>query len=106
DFGIARVENSELTRTGTVMGTPSYMSPEQFLGAPVASRTDISSGGVILYQFLTGEKPFVGSTHTIMYKVLNEEPLAPSMLNVALEPAWDVVVKKAMAKQPADRYQS
>jgi len=106
DFGIARIENSELTRAGTVMGTPSYMSPEQFLGVPVDSRTDIFSCGVILYQFLTGEKPFVGSTHTIMYKVLNEEPLAPSTLNVALQPAWDAVVKKAMAKQPADRYQT
>src|SRR5215831_12700658 len=106
DFGIARIENSELTRAGTVMGTPSYMSPEQFLGVPVDSRTDIFSCGVILYQFLTGEKPFVGSTHTIMYKVLNEEPLAPSKLNVALEPAWDAVVRKAMAKQPADRYQT
>jgi len=106
DFGIARIENSELTRAGTVMGTPSYMSPEQFLGVPVDSRTDLFSCGVILYQFLTGEKPFVGSTHTIMYKVLNEEPLAPSTLNVALQPAWDAVVKKAMAKQPADRYQT
>ena len=106
DFGIARIENSELTRAGTVMGTPSYMSPEQFLGVPVDSRTDLFSCGVILYQFLTGEKPFVGSTHTIMYKVLNEEPLAPSTLNVALHPAWDAVVKKAMAKQPADRYQT
>ena len=76
------------------MGTPSYMSPEQFLGVPVDSRTDIFSCGVILYQFLTGEKPFVGSTHTIMYKVLNEEPLAPSTLNVALPPAWDAVVQK------------
>ena len=106
DFGIARIENSELTRAGTVMGTPSYMSPEQFLGVPVDSRTDIFSCGVILYQFLTGEKPFVGSTHTIMYKVLNEEPPAPSRVNVALQPAWDAVVRKAMAKQPADRYQS
>ena len=106
DFGIARIENSELTRAGTVMGTPSYMSPEQFLGVPVDSRTDIFSCGVILYQFLTGEKPFMGSTHTIMYKVLNEEPLAPSTLNVALQPAWDAVVRKAMAKQPGDRYQT
>ena len=63
DFGIARIENSELTQAGTVMGTPSYMSPEQFLGVPVDGRTDIFSCGVILYQFLTGEKPFMGSTH-------------------------------------------
>src|SRR5262245_59153822 len=106
DFGIARIENSELTRAGTVMGTPSYMSPEQFLGVPADSRTDIFSCGVILYQFLTGEKPFMGSTHTIMYKVLNEEPVPPSTLNVALQPAWDAVVRKAMAKQPGDRYKT
>ncbi len=106
DFGIARIEKSELTQVGTVMGTPSYMSPEQFMGQTVDSRTDIFSCGVILYQFLTGEKPFTGNTTTIMYKVLNEEPLAPSMLNVALPPAFDAVVKKAMAKAPAQRYQT
>ncbi len=106
DFGIARIEKSELTQVGTVMGTPSYMSPEQFMGQTVDSRTDIFSCGVILYQFLTGEKPFTGNTTTIMYKVLNEEPLAPSMLNVTLPPAFDAVVKKAMAKSPIQRYQT
>jgi serine/threonine-protein kinase len=106
DFGIARIEKSELTQVGTVMGTPSYMSPEQFMGQTVDSRTDIFSCGVILYQFLTGEKPFTGNTTTIMYKVLNEEPLAPSMLNVTLPPAFDAVVKKAMAKSPVQRYQT
>ena len=106
DFGIARVEKSELTQAGTVMGTPSYMSPEQFMGQTVDGRSDIFSCGVILYQFLTGEKPFTGNTTTIMYKVLREEPLAPSMLNVALPPAFDTVVKKAMAKNPDERYQT
>jgi serine/threonine-protein kinase len=106
DFGIARVEKSELTQAGTVMGTPSYMSPEQFMGQTVDGRSDIFSCGVILYQFLTGEKPFTGNTTTIMYKVLREEPLAPSMLNVALPPAFDAVVKKAMAKNPDERYQT
>jgi serine/threonine protein kinase len=106
DFGIARVEKSELTQAGTVMGTPSYMSPEQFMGQTVDGRSDIFSCGVILYQFLTGEKPFTGNTTTIMYKVLREEPLAPSMLNVALPAAFDGVVKKAMAKNPDDRYQT
>ncbi|OYT90439.1 MAG: cag pathogenicity island protein Cag6 [Burkholderiales bacterium PBB3] len=106
DFGIARVEKSELTQAGTVMGTPSYMSPEQFMGQTVDGRSDIFSCGVILYQFLTGEKPFTGNTTTIMYKVLREEPLAPSMLNVALPPAFDSVVKKAMAKNPDERFQT
>ncbi|MBT9506166.1 serine/threonine-protein kinase [Rhodoferax sp.] len=106
DFGIARVEKSELTQAGTVMGTPSYMSPEQFMGQTVDGRSDLFSCGVILYQFLTGEKPFTGNTTTIMYKVLREEPLAPSMLNVALPSAWDAVVKKAMAKNPDQRFQT
>ncbi len=106
DFGIARVEKSELTQVGTVMGTPAYMSPEQFMGQPVDGRSDIFSCGVILYQFLTGEKPFTGNSTTIMYKVLHEEPLAPSLLNVALPAAFDAVVKKAMAKNPDDRYQT
>jgi len=106
DFGIARVEKSELTQVGTVMGTPAYMSPEQFMGQPVDGRSDIFSCGVILYQFLTGEKPFTGNSTTIMFKVLHEEPLAPSLLNVALPAAFDAVVKKAMAKNPDDRYQN
>jgi serine/threonine-protein kinase len=106
DFGIARVEKSELTQVGTVMGTPAYMSPEQFMGQPVDGRSDIFSCGVILYQFLTGEKPFTGNSTTIMFKVLHEEPLAPSLLNVALPAAFDAVVKKAMAKNPDERYQS
>jgi len=106
DFGIARLETSELTQAGAVLGTPAYMSPEQFLGQPVDGRSDIFSCGVILYQFLTGEKPFTGNATTIMYKVLNEDPLAPSMLNSTLPPAWDAVVKKAMAKRLPERYQS
>ena len=106
DFGIARVEKSELTQAGTVMGTPSYMSPEQFMGQTVDARSDLFSCAIILYQFLTGEKPFTGTTTTIMFKVLREEPLAPSMLNVAVPSAFDVVVKKAMAKSPDERYQS
>jgi serine/threonine-protein kinase len=106
DFGIARLETSELTQAGAVLGTPAYMSPEQFLGQPVDGRSDIFSCGVILYQFLTGEKPFTGNVTTIMYKVLSEEPLAPSMLNTTLPAAWDAVVKKAMAKKVGERYQS
>ena len=106
DFGIARIETSELTQAGTVLGTPSYMSPEQFLGQPVDGRSDLFSCGVILYQFLTGEKPFTGAVTTIMHKVLKEEPLAPSMLNATLPPAWDAVIRKAMAKNPEERFQT
>ena len=106
DFGIARLETSELTQAGAVLGTPAYMSPEQFTGQPVDGRSDIFSCGVILYQFLTGEKPFTGNVTTIMYKVLSEEPLAPSMLNTALPAAWDTVVRKAMAKKVSERFQT
>ncbi len=107
DFGIARVEKSELTQTGTVLGTPSYMSPEQFMGHPVDGRSDLFSCGVVLYQLLTGEKPFTGeSTTTVMYKVLREDPVPPSELNLSLSPALDAVVKKALAKNPADRFQT
>jgi serine/threonine-protein kinase len=106
DFGIARIETSELTQAGTVLGTPAYMSPEQFLGQTVDRRSDLFSCGVILYQFLTGEKPFTGAVTTIMHKVLKEEPLPPSTLNATLPAAWDVVMQKAMAKNPDERFQS
>jgi eukaryotic-like serine/threonine-protein kinase len=107
DFGIARIEASELTQTGAVLGTPTYMSPEQFMGQPVDGRSDLFSCGVILYQLLTGEKPFTGeSTTTIMYKVLREEPVPPTELNLSLPPALDALMKKALAKQPAQRFQS
>ena len=107
DFGIAHVESSNLTQVGTVMGTPSYMSPEQIMGLPVDGRSDLFSAGVILYQFLTGERPFAGSTATTtMQKVLKEEPLAPSTLNVQLLPALDAVVRKALAKRADERFQN
>jgi len=106
DFGLARIETSDLTQAGTILGTPTYMSPEQFLGTPADGRSDIFSCGVMLYQFLTGERPFTGAATTIMRKVLGEEPLAPSKLNTLLAPGWDAVVKRAMAKKPGDRYQS
>lgn len=106
DFGIARIESSNLTQAGSVLGTPAYMSPEQFMGQTVDGRSDLFSAGVILYQFLTGEKPFAGQLTTIMHKVLKEDPIAPSELNVTVPTVFDAVIRKAMAKRPADRYQS
>ena len=105
DFGIAHIEASNLTQVGTVLGTPAYMSPEQILGLPVDGRSDLFSAGVILYQFLTGERPFSGSSATTMQKVLKEEPLAPSTLNVQVLPVMDAVVRKALAKNADERYQ-
>lgn len=107
DFGIARLESSNLTQTGSIMGTPNYMSPEQFMGQPIDGRSDLFSAGVILYQLLTGEKPFIGeSTTTIMYQVLNNTPNAPSVLNVQIPAAFDGVIRKALAKRPSERFQT
>jgi eukaryotic-like serine/threonine-protein kinase len=104
DFGIARIESSSMTQAGTVLGTPAYMSPEQFMGQVVDARTDIYSSGVLLYQLLTGERPFEGGMSAIMHKALNTEPPAPSQLSVTAPPAFDAVVRRAMAKRPEDRF--
>ena len=107
DFGIARVESSALTQTGAALGTPSYMSPEQLMGQPVDGRADLFSAGVVLYQFLTGEKPFTGErTTTIITKILSEQPSDPSTLNVTVPKSFDAAVRKALAKRPDDRYQT
>ncbi len=104
DFGIAHVESSELTQVGTVLGTPAYMSPEQILGLPVDGRSDLFSVGVMLYQFLTGERPFTGSATITMRKVLEEDPLPPSRFNAQVPGALDSVVRRALAKKPEDRF--
>lgn len=106
DFGIARIESSTMTQAGTVLGTPAYMSPEQFRGEPVDQRTDLYSAGVVLYQLLTGERPFDGSASAIMHKALNTDPPRPSDLAVTTPTALDPVVAKAMARRPSDRYAS
>jgi len=106
DFGIAHIESSEFTQLGTVLGTPSYMSPEQILGLPVDGRADLFSAGVILYQFLTGERPFAGSATTTVQKVLKEDPLPPSTLNVQVSTALDAVTRRALAKRPEERFQN
>ena len=106
DFGIARIESSNMTQAGTVMGTPAYMSPEQFMGQPVDARTDVYSSGVLLYQMLTGERPFEGSLTAIMHKVLNTTPPRPSELSVIAPPGLDPVVVRAMQRRPEDRFAS
>jgi len=106
DFGIAHIETSNMTQVGTTLGTPAYMSPEQIMGLPVDGRSDLFSAGVILYQFLTGERPFSGTSTTTMRKVLEENPLPPSRFNVQAPAAMDAVVHKALAKRPEDRFQT
>lgn len=106
DFGIARIESSSLTQAGAVLGTPAYMSPEQFMGQTVDGRSDLFSAGVILYQFLTGDKPFNGTLTTIMHKVLKEDPPPPSELNVQAPRPFDALMRRALAKRPEDRFQT
>jgi serine/threonine protein kinase len=113
DFGVARINDqsdrtvTEKTQAGAVVGTPAYMSPEQIGGQQIDRRTDIFSAGVILYEFLVGEKPFQGSgVWTIAKKILHDEPAAPSTRNQKVSPLFDVVVSKALAKSPEARYQT
>ncbi|MEC8809755.1 MAG: hypothetical protein CSH49_02135 [Alcanivorax sp.] len=107
DFGIARVDNAELTQMGSVLGTPSYMSPEQCKGQPVDPRSDLFSTGVVLYELLAGKKPFSGdNTHAIMHSVLSAEPERPSSQNPALPKAFDGILKKALCKDVGHRYQT
>jgi serine/threonine-protein kinase len=106
DFGIARLEDSEMTQAGMVIGTPAYMSPEQFLGEKIDLRTDIYSTGVVLYHILTGERPYEGNLATIMHKVLYGTPLLPSKVSTLVTTALDTVVTRAMARNREDRYNS
>ncbi|HYA46073.1 MAG TPA: protein kinase [Burkholderiales bacterium] len=106
DFGIARIESSELTQVGDILGTPYCMAPEQFLGQDVNSLADLYSIGVIAYELLTGIKPFSGNAATVMQQVLNKRPADPSKLNSRLSPLVDAVLQKALAKRREDRFQS
>ncbi len=103
DFGIARIESSSMTQAGTVLGTPAYMSPEQFTGQAMDARTDIYSAGALLFQLLTGERPFDGALSVIMHKVLNAPPPRPSAHVPTLVP-FDAVIARAMAREPTRRY--
>ena len=107
DFGIARIEASNFTQRGDMLGTPSYMSPEQYMGEATDGRSDIFSVGVILYELLTGQRPFTGdSSGQIMQKILHETPANPSELNPQVPPPVDWVVQKALAKDADDRFSS
>jgi serine/threonine-protein kinase len=107
DFGLAKKPTANLTQAGLLLGTPSYMAPEQIKGEALDGRADLFALGVVLYQMLTGEKPFKGETiSTIMYKILNEDPPAPTILNSKLPPQFDSIIRKALAKIPAERFQT
>ncbi|MBL8312588.1 MAG: serine/threonine protein kinase [Rubrivivax sp.] len=109
DFGVARISSGGQDRTmpGTMVGTPSYMSPEQILGQPVGSRTDIFAAGVVLYQFVTGRQPFEGQgMFDVQRRILQDEPTPPSGVFAGLPPVLDGIVLRALAKQPEDRYET
>jgi serine/threonine-protein kinase len=106
DFGIARIESSTLTQVGAMVGTPSFMSPEQLRGDAIDGRSDVFSAGVLLYQLLTGERPFTGAPTVVMHQILNDEPAPPSSRVPALGSAFDAVLRRALAKQANARYPS
>src|SRR3954463_14529951 len=106
DFGIARIESSQLTQVGDVLGTPHYMAPEQFMGTDIGLQADLYSVGVIAYELLTGRKPFIGNSAAVMHQVLNKAPDNPSTLNPNLSPLIDRVLQRALAKKRDDRFLS
>ena len=106
DFGIARIETSTLTQVGEIMGSPGYMSPEQFLGTDIDARSDIYSVGVIAYELLCNRRPFTGNNAEVMRQALNERPVNPSEHNPKISVQLDWAAQKALAKRQADRFQS
>jgi serine/threonine protein kinase len=108
DFGIARAASLDtLTQTATIMGTASYLAPEQAQGDPVDARTDVYSLGAVLYEMLIGRPPFIAdSPVAVVYKHVGEDPVPPSRVDPRVGPDMDSVVLTAMAKDPAARYQT
>jgi serine/threonine-protein kinase len=109
DFGIARLVESNMTATGSVLGTPAYMAPEQCTGQKVDARCDVFSLAVVLYELLVGKRPFPGSKITeVMLAILQKEPAKPSVADPArnVSPEWDAVVLKGLEKKPEDRFQT
>jgi eukaryotic-like serine/threonine-protein kinase len=105
DFGIARIESSTLTQVGAIMGTPGYMAPEQYEGGAVDWRADIFSAGVVMYQLMSGVRPFTGAAESIAYKICHEQAAPPSAADPGRGAAhFDAVVMTALAKDPQLRF--
>jgi len=107
DFGVAKIMSQQMTLSGTMMGTPSYMSPEQVQSTAITGAADQFSLAVIAYEVLTGEKPFAAEyLPTLLYKIVKEDPLPPQRLNNTLSPQVETVLSKALAKRPEDRFEN
>jgi eukaryotic-like serine/threonine-protein kinase len=107
DFGVAKLAAGDITTTGQLLGTPAFMPPEQFTGAPVDGRADLFSLGVILYWMASGEQPFPGETMSaVSYKIVHTEPIPPAKLNPGIPAAMESLILKCLAKSPADRFQT
>jgi predicted Ser/Thr protein kinase len=107
DFGLAKPSEGELTTNGELLGTPSYMSPEQIRGKNLDGRSDLFSLGVVLFELLTGERPFPGETiSSIIYRIVNEEPRDIADFKERIEPALSGFLQRALAKDPGDRFSS
>ena len=107
DFGVARLDSAMMKTGSSILGSPAYMSPEQCMGKQVDGRSDLFSAGIILYQLLTGEKPFSGKALVeTMQQILHAQPLIPSIRNPALDPQWDTIASKALAKHADERFQT
>src|SRR6185503_10008387 len=110
DFGVARftepdASQIDMTRAGQIVGTPSYMSPEQIQGQTIDRRTDVFSAGILFYQLLTGQKPFEGTGMGLAMKIVQDDPVPPTKL-VQIPPVIDSVVARALAKEADKRYQT
>ncbi|MHB1245349.1 MAG: serine/threonine protein kinase [Sulfuriferula sp.] len=107
DFGIAQIPTTEQLSEGSLLGSPRYMSPEQVQGKVVDGRSDVFSLGIVLYEMLTGHAPFTGNDlGTILYNIMNFEPAFPSRIGKNVPEPFDRIVMRALAKRPAERYQT
>jgi hypothetical protein len=105
DFGLAKTPLASMTQDGTVVGTPSYMAPEQIRGAPVDGRADLFSLAVVLFELVTGQKPFPGdSVSTVLYRIVHEEPQLPPPTPAGVPEGLHAFLQRALAKDPADRF--